>query len=122
MLRTFLPNIFWSHSLEKIFKMCDLYYQKLDKIKKDNSNNLHIVSLEELSSNPELISKKLYKYLDLKWSKKCLDKNDDIIFKTASNLQVRDKIYNSSVNLSEKYYKDFPFLEQIKKGPHKGAL
>jgi hypothetical protein len=107
MLRAFLPNIFWSHSLEKIFKMCDLYYQKLDKIKKDNSNNLHIVSLEELSSNPELISKKLYEYLDLKWSKKCLDKNDDLIFKTASNLQVRDKIKEHNLSHVPQFLKIF---------------
>lgn len=106
-LRAFLPNIFWSHSLEKIFKMCDLYYKKLDKIKKDNSNNLHIVSLEELSSNPELISKKLYEYLDLKWSKKCLDKNDDLIFKTASNLQVRDKIKEHNLSHVPQFLKIF---------------
>ena len=107
MLRAFLPNIFWSHSLEKIFKMCDLYYKKLDKIKKDNSNNLHIVFLEELSSNPELISKKLYEYLDLKWSKKCLDKNDDLIFKTASNLQVRDKIKEHNLSHVPQFFKIF---------------
>ncbi len=77
------------------------------KIKKDNSNNLHIVSLEELSSNPELISKKLYEYLDLKWSKKCLDKNDDLIFKTVSNLQVRDKIKEHNLSHVPQFLKIF---------------
>ena len=63
--------------------MCDLYYEKLNKIKKDNLINLHIVSLEELSTNPEAVSKKFYEYLNLKWSKKCLDskKQSDIILR-----------------------------------------
>ena len=39
-----------------------------------------------------------------------------------SSSKLREKIYKSSVNLSEKYYKHFPFLKRIKKGPHKGAL
>lgn len=107
-LRSFLPNIFWSHSLEKTFKMCDLYYEKLNKIKKDNLINLHIVSLEELSTNPEAVSKKFYEYLNLKWSKKCLDsKNSDIIFKTASNLQVRDKVKKHNLNYTPQFLKIF---------------
>ena len=63
------------------------------------------------------------KFCNLEFEESCINYNkNNIPSRTVSVLQVRDKIYNSSVNLSEKYHKHFPFLDQIKKGPHKGAL
>ena len=48
--RSFLPNVFWSHSLDKIFDIMEIYYKKLDEIKNNKSINLHIIELEKLVS------------------------------------------------------------------------
>ena len=63
---------------------------------------------EKLVNNPEEESKKLMKFCELPWDKKCLEfyKRKDLYSKTASNIQVRSEIYKSSV---DKYlpYKQF---------------
>ena len=46
--RPFLPNIFWSHSLDMICKIFDQYYKKkLEIVKKNKLNNFYVVNLEE---------------------------------------------------------------------------
>ena len=110
-LRSFLPNIFWSHDLDKIFSICDLYFGELNNIKNDKSVNFYYLSLEELTSNPTLVSQNLYKYLELKWTAKCLDYNkNEISFKTASNLQVREKIQKHNLNYTKEFLKLFKEL------------
>ena len=105
-LRSFLPNIFWSHSLDKTFLICDLYYKKLEKIKKNKSINLKIISLEELTQKPEAISKDLFKFLDFEWSEDCINiESNEIFFKTASNLDVRKKIRKHNLDYTSNYLK-----------------
>ena len=106
--RSFLPNVFWSHSLDKIFDIMGIYYKKLDKIKNNKSTNLHIIELEKLTENPEKISKALYNFLGLEWSDDCIfNYNNKMIVKTASNLQVRDKIKKHDLNYTKSYLKIF---------------
>ena len=108
LLRSFLPNIFWSHSLDNIFDIFNLYLNKLDQIKKKKFSNIKIVNLENLSQNPEKISKELYNFLNLEWSKNCIqgDKKN-LIFKTASNLQVRNKIVKHDLKYTKNYLQIF---------------
>ena len=65
------------------------------------------ISYEKLISNPDLEIKKLLKYCDLTWSNKCLEfyKNKRAI-KTASDVQVRNKLYKSSINSWKNYEKN----------------
>ena len=59
-------------------------------------------------SDPKNESKKLMKFCDLPWDKKCLEfyKRKDLISKTSSTTQIREAIYEDSIN---KYlpYKQF---------------
>tara|TARA_Y100001958_G_C21165963_1_gene498804 strand:- start:1022 stop:1207 length:186 start_codon:yes stop_codon:yes gene_type:complete len=53
----------------------------------------------------------LYKFLDLKWSEKCLEnENKNLIIKTASNLQVRNKIKKHDLGYIKSYSK---FLKEL---------
>ena len=105
-LRSFLPNLLWSHSLDKIFLIFDIYYKKLKEIQKKNLSNFYIISLEELSRKPEIISKELFEFLNFKWSKDCIDSQvDKVFFKTASNLEVRKKIRKHNLEYTSNYLK-----------------
>ena len=55
---------------------------------------------EEFTQNPEAESKKLMKFCELTWDKKCLKfyKRKDIISKTTSYLQIRKSVYKQSKN------------------------
>ena len=66
---------------------------------------------EKFVSNPENESKKLMKFCDLPWDKKCLEfyKRKDMISRTTSNLQIRKAIYKHS----EKRY--LPYKQFLKK-------
>ena len=86
----------------------EIYYKKLDKIKNNKSINLHIIELEKLTENPEKVSKVLYNFLGLEWSSDCISNyNNKMIVKTASNLQVRDKIQKHDLNYTKNYLKIF---------------
>ncbi len=104
--RSFLPNVYWSHSLEKVFLMSELYFNKLDNLKKEKPKNLLIVNLEDLTNDPITASKNLYKFLDLDWSEKCLEShNKNLIIKTASNLQARNEIKKHDLDYVKSYSK-----------------
>ena len=84
--RSFLPNVLWSHSLEVIFDIVDFYYKKLNQIKSEKIMNIYTLELENLTDNPEIVSKDLFKFLDLEWTSDCIKNiNKNLIIKTASN-------------------------------------
>ena len=61
---------------------------------------------EKLILEPKYEIKKLIKFCDLKWNDDCLKfYNNKRAIKTASDVQVRNKIYNNSVNSWKKYKK-----------------
>mgnify|MGYP002621724751 CR=1 FL=1 len=62
------------------------------------------VSYEELIGDQENISRQLVKHINLDWDDSCLNfYNNKRVVKTASNLQVRQPIYHSSVNRWKRY-------------------
>ena len=71
-LRSFLPNIYWSHSINDIFFMSDLYLNKLEDFKKRNTENFYLLNLEEFTKNPKDNSKNIFNFLNLSWSDKHL--------------------------------------------------
>ena len=110
-LRSFLPNIYWSHSINDIFFMSDLYLNKLEDFKKRNTENFYLLNLEEFTKNPKDTSKDLFNFLNLSWSDKHLDSmNTDFVIKTASNLQVREKIKIHNLEYTKIYLKIFKNL------------
>ena len=106
--RSFLPNIYWSHSIKKTCEMFNNYFKKLDEVKKNKSIKIHVLELEDLTNDPENVSKELFKFLDLDWTIDCVqDYSNDLIVKTASNLQVRKEIKKHDLSYTSNYLKIF---------------
>ena len=74
----------------------------IENFNDDYPNFIYNLKFEELVNNPEEESKKLMKFCELPWDKKCLEyyKRKDFISKTASNVQIRKAIYK---HISDKY-------------------
>ena len=114
-----ITELAWVHDLDNIFNYFNNYFEIIEKYNKINSDFIYELQLEKLVDNPEEESKKLMKYCDLPWDKKCLEfyKRKDLIAKTASNVQVRKAIYKHSLTkyspykkLLEKYGKKYPWF------------
>jgi len=65
---------------------------------------IYDMSYEDLTNNQEEETKKLIKYCELEWDENCLNfhKNKRAV-KTASLLQVREKMYQGSSEAWKKY-------------------
>ena len=89
-----LSKISWTHSLDNILRYMDNYFKIIDYFLKKYPDKIFSLKLEDLSSNPEEISKKLYNFCDLKWSDEVLKFHNkkDVLISTASNIQIRDRI------------------------------
>ena len=74
-------------------------------------NKIYEVDYEALTINQESEIKKLIKYLELGWEEVCLspEKNERNV-STASNIQIRNKIFKDS---SQKWKKYKPFLNDV---------
>jgi len=103
-----LSALAWTHDLKNIFKYFDNYFRIINNFNKIYPNFAYELEYEKLVTNPESESKKLMKFCELPWDKKCLEfyKRKDFYSKTASNIQIRSEIYKSSI---DKYlpYKQF---------------
>ena len=74
-------------------------------------DKIYNLNYETLTINQEDETKKLIQFLDLEWEDECLEPhNNKRIPHTASNMQVRQKVYSGS---SEKWKKFKPFLNGI---------
>ena len=95
-----LTHLAWAHNLDNIFKYFSNYFKIVENFKKSNLMSIYDLNFEDLINNPEKESKKLMKYCGLVWDKKCLEfyKRKDLLSKTASNIQIRNKIYKHSLN------------------------
>ena len=75
------------------------------------SNRIYKLDYEQLTVNQERETRQLIDYLDLEWDEKCLSPQNNLrSVATASNLQVRKKIYQGS---SQKWKNFEPFLSNI---------
>ncbi len=97
-----LTELAWAHNLENIFKYFDNYFKTIKNFDKMYPNYIYDLEFEKLVNSPEEESKKLMKFCELIWDKKCLEfyKRRDLISKTTSNIQIRKAIYKHS---REKY-------------------
>ena len=106
--QNFLPKITWSHSMDNILEYIDNYLKIIDYFEKKYSRNMHTVELERFTKDPINQSKDLFNFCNLEWNQKCLKfyKRGDLTSKTASNMQVRNKIFTSDLK-KNKPYKEF---------------
>jgi tetratricopeptide (TPR) repeat protein len=78
------------------------------------SSELFEIQYEDLISDQEKMSRQLIEYIGLKWDDKCINfYNNDRAVKTTSNLQVRQPVYNKSINRWKRYEKELQSLIDI---------
>jgi hypothetical protein len=102
------PNgkINYSYELTKIVDYYNLYSGLMNYWNNLLPNFIFNIKYENLISNPEDEIRNLLNVCDLDWNKDCLNfHNNKRIIKTASDVQARNKIYNSSVNSWKNYEK-----------------
>ncbi|MDA9682004.1 sulfotransferase [Candidatus Pelagibacter sp.] len=90
-------DLSYSYSINDIIKYYRLYDDLMNFWKKLFNNRIYEVDYESLTVNHVDEIKKLIKYLDLNWEERCLspEKNKRAVT-TASNKQIRDKIFKGS--------------------------
>ena len=100
--------------MDDIFKYFDNYFSIIETYNSVNPNSIYELNFEKLIDSPEEESKKLMKFCELPWNKKCLEfyKRKDLFSKTASNIQIRQAIYKHSLDRNLPYKK---FLEKYSK-------
>ena len=105
-----MNNLPWAHKIEHIKKYITNYNSKLKNLENKYSKNILNVDLKKLTEFPEDTSKDIMCFCKLKWSEKILKyyERKDLICTTASNIQIREKIfkYDSAKYLPYKEYFD----------------
>ena len=98
----------YCYSLDDIISYYKLYENLMTFWQKSFGNRIYDLDYELLTMNQETETRKLIQYIGLDWNKKCLyPQYNARIVKTASNIQIRKKIYQGS---SEQWKKYEPFL------------
>ena len=98
----------YSYALNDVISYHKLYQNLMDFWKKTLSNRIYNLDYELLTVNQDSETRQLIDYLGLNWDEKCLSpENNTRRVKTASNLQIRKKVYRGS---SEEWKKYQPFL------------
>ena len=104
-------DLSYSYSIDDTIQYYSLYEDLMNFWKELFNNRIYEVDYESLTVNHEDEIKKLIKYLDLNWEEGCLspEKNKRAVT-TASNKQIRDKIFKGS---SQKWKNYKPFLDGV---------
>jgi hypothetical protein len=101
-------NIGYSYAIDDVLSYHKLYENLMDFWAKRHSKRIYNLDYELLTVNQESETRQLIEYLCLDWDKNCLSpQNNTRSVATASNLQVRKKVYQGS---SEQWKKYEPFL------------
>ena len=101
----------YSYSISDTIKYYELYKNLMMFWKKSFKDQIYEIDYEELVIKQEEITKKLIKHLNLNWEDKCLKPQDNLRnISTASNVQIRKKIFKGS---SEKWKKYKPYLNGL---------
>ena len=101
----------FSHDLDDIVNYYSLYKDIMNFWRDQFQNRIYDICYDTLTINQEIESKKLIDYIGLEWDDNCLKpENNKRSVNTASNIQIRKKIYKGS---SDKWKKYKPFLNGV---------
>ena len=101
-------NIGYCYAIDDIINYYKMYENLMNFWINKLSKKIYKVDYEQLTVNQESETRKLIDYLDLNWDEKCLSpENNARSVTSASNVQVRKKVYRGS---SEQWRKYQPFL------------
>ena len=106
----------YSFDQEDLAKYYGLYSEMMAFWHELFPNKIYDISYEDLTTNQEEETRKLLEYCDLDWDKNCLNfhKNERAV-KTASALQVREKMYQGSSDVWKEYEAYLkPLLNELK--------
>ena len=94
----------YAYNLDEIIEFYNLYENLMIHWKNELENFIFDINYEELIKNPDKKIKELINFCNLEWEDDCLTfyKNKRVV-KTASDTQIRKKIYSSSVDSWKKY-------------------
>ena len=101
-----MPDLSWSHSIEKIIEYVNNYRVIINFFKKKYPDQILDVELEKLSVNKIIETKKIFNFCELEWNEEIfnLNKKNNLFTKTNSFLQIRDKIEKYDYKKYEQYY------------------
>ena len=105
----------YSNSFETIAKYYQLYEEMMQFWEKRYPKTIYTLEYEKLTENQEEETKKLLEFCELSWDEAVLrpEENKRAV-KTASNQQVRKKVYKGSSQSWKKYEKHLqPLIEQL---------
>ena len=110
--QNFLTKMSWTHSFENIMDYLNSYLDVTKYFEKKFSNKIYSLNLSDLTQDSSRISKEIFEFCGLEWSKESLEyhKRKDLYSKTASNIQIREKIYEydkKKYKIYKSYIKDF---------------
>ena len=101
-------NLGYCHDLNDIVEYYNLYTDIMKLWESHYSYQIYNLNYESLTTDPENQARKLIKYLGLRWQDACLSPHTNKrTIRTASQQQVRQKIYKGS---SEAWRKYEPYL------------
>ena len=94
----------FSYNVDDLVKFYSLYSNLMNFWHKKFPGKIYDICYEDLTTNQEQETRKLLEYCGLAWDENCLNfhKNKRAV-KTASSLQVRDKMYQGSSEAWKKY-------------------
>jgi tetratricopeptide (TPR) repeat protein len=109
-------KVSYAYDLSEIVEYYNIYSEIMDHWNKIIPNFIHTIKYEELVENTNKETKNLLKFCNLSWSDDCLKfYNNKRPIKTASDVQVRNKIYKTSVSSWKKYDAQLSkFLSKLK--------
>ena len=108
-------SLTWAYDQKCLLKFTQYYTDLIKFWHNKIPGFIYDCEYEKLVKNKDDETRKLIEFCSLDWEENCIDhsKNKTGI-KTVSLAQARKPIYNSSVNLNQKYIQYLEFLNQIK--------
>ena len=110
------PGLGWAYNQNYLTKYVALYNDLMLFWKKELGNFIYENHYEKLVTDQINETKNILKFCNLEFEDSCINYTENKIpSRTISVLQIREKVYQNSLNLSEKYLEEFPFLKELKK-------
>ena len=96
----------WTHSIENISKYILNYKIIMDYFKKKYPEKILDIELEDFTNNPNIHSKRIFNFCNMPITDNILEFNDNenLVSKTSSFMQVRNKIQKYDKNKYKSYY------------------
>ena len=106
----------WAYNFKDLAGFYNLYSEMMTFWHELFPNKIYDISYEDLTLNQEKETRKLLEYCELDWDENCLNFHEnDRAVKTASALQVREKMYQGSSDVWKKYEAHLkPLLNELK--------